>query len=131
VKSAASKSTSISSGPLRRDGSNSWPTISWMWGIVRSFTSNGQEISVRSPTHLYASQAAQKTPKTIAVVPALRRNGTTERLRGSTPRCTAAALDIGIAYHTPRPASASAELESRRCRSTLPALSQSCVSCVS
>jgi hypothetical protein len=52
VKSAASASTSISSGPLRRDGSKSCPNISWMCGIVRSLTVNGQSIPTRSPSHL-------------------------------------------------------------------------------
>ena len=57
VKSVASQSTSISSGPFRRDGSKSWPTMSWTCGSVRSFTSKlPSRKPVASPNHLKPSQ---------------------------------------------------------------------------
>jgi hypothetical protein len=43
-------SVSIRSGPLRRDGSKSWSTMSWTCGMVSSETGNGQVIESRSPT---------------------------------------------------------------------------------
>ena len=49
VKSAASQSTAMSSGPLRREGSKSCPTMSQMCGMVRSLISNGHVSSSRSP----------------------------------------------------------------------------------
>jgi hypothetical protein len=52
VKSAASKRTEIKRGPFRRDGSNSWPNMSWMCGNVRSLTSNGQVSPTASPNAL-------------------------------------------------------------------------------
>ena len=72
VNAAASSSTSISSGPFRRDGSKSWPTMSWMCGIVRSLTGNGCVSPTRSPNHLYASQSRQETRNTSAVRPTFR-----------------------------------------------------------
>ena len=59
VKSAASQSTSISSGPFRREGSKSWPTMSCTCGSVRSFTSKApRRKPVASPSHLKLSQSA-------------------------------------------------------------------------
>ena len=59
VNSIASQSTSISSGPLRRDGSKSWPMMSCTCGSVRSFTSKFPSLnSVVSPNHLKPSQSA-------------------------------------------------------------------------
>ena len=52
VKSAESQSTSMSSGPFRREGSKSWPTMSQVCGIVRSFTSNGRVKPAVSQIHL-------------------------------------------------------------------------------
>jgi poly-gamma-glutamate capsule biosynthesis protein CapA/YwtB (metallophosphatase superfamily) len=52
VKRAASPRTSISSGPLRREGSKSWPNMSWMWGSVRSLTGKGHVSPTASPNAL-------------------------------------------------------------------------------
>ena len=58
--------------PIRREGSNSWPIMSWMWGIVRSFTSNGQVRLTATPKARYASHNAHKPASTAAKTNPLR-----------------------------------------------------------
>src|SRR5918995_4489731 len=64
VKRAASPSTSMSSGPFRRDGSNSCPMMSWMCGRVRSLTGKGHVRPTASAAFLYASQRPQSPART-------------------------------------------------------------------
>ncbi len=70
VKRAASKRTSISSGPLRREGSKSWPTMSWTCGIVRSFASNWpMRRPVDSANQRNASHSPQRKTSTARKSP--------------------------------------------------------------
>jgi hypothetical protein len=58
VNSDASQSTSISSGPFRREGSKSWPTMSWRWGKVLSLTSKLRSSGCRVAEPLEPSHRA-------------------------------------------------------------------------
>jgi hypothetical protein len=49
VNSAAWRRTVTRGGPFLREGWNSWPRISWMCGMDRSFTGNGQVSAVACP----------------------------------------------------------------------------------
>ena len=89
VKSAASQSTSIRSGPFVRDGSKSWPTISCRCGIVRSVTVNvPSRSSVVSPSHLKPSQRPQSTASTASSFPAWRSTGLSSQSLPLTPSRT-------------------------------------------
>ena len=94
VKRAASRSTSIRSGPFRRDGSKRVETMSCTCGSVRSFTSNvPSRNSVVSPNHLKASQKAQSARRTARKRPACAAAARTRSLlsAGGRPAVTVAA----------------------------------------